>query len=116
MTAAEHDEVDVKAWSRELRGTEARLCPILNRGAARTGPALLDRADQMLRQGADGLAMWDWDSHLANPTYRLLAYHVGSKKGRQRLRKLWAKDWPVRQKLLTFDGVRVDRYHPGWNV
>jgi len=113
--SAKRMDIDVPAWRKELRGTRAALCPMLNRGSAKTGPELLKRAEQWLRQGVTGLTMWDWDN-LSVPAYRLLAANIGSREGRQRLHKLWKKDWPVRRQVLTFDGIAVDRYHPGWNV
>jgi hypothetical protein len=77
---------------------------------------MLDTAEKWLAQGADGVSMWDWDSHLAIPLYRQLAYHLGSAQGRKELRATFTGEWPIRHPLKTLDGITVDRFHPGWNV
>ncbi len=118
---AEKCAIDVKEWMPLVKNTATLLCPVLNRmtyepaGIIENLPTFLDRAENWLEEGAHGFSMWDLDCAVSLPLYRLLAYHVASKAGRQRLREL-GKDFYVRHALKTVDGITVDRYHPGWNV
>lgn len=113
--------IDVLEWARLLKGTRAKLCPILNRmtyepaGAIETPIKLLDRAEQWLSEGAHGLSIWDLDTNMIHPLYRRLAYNLASKDGRARLREIFAKG-VTRYAFKTMDGLAVDRYQPGWNV
>lgn len=113
--------IDVDAWLKIVRGSKTKLCPIANRmsyepaGIWETPKALLDRAEQWLAAGVDGLSYWDLDSAKMMPTMRALAYHVGSREGRRRIRAMVERG-PVYHELLSVDGLRLDRYHPGWNV
>jgi len=116
------EAVKVPEWVEVVKGTGTRLCPILNRmtyepaGIVEDLPMFLDRAEQWLREGADGFAVWDLDSAVASPVYRRLAYHVASGEGRRRLHEMLDSPWPIRYALKSLDGIRVDRYHPGWCV
>jgi len=118
---AEKCMIEVKKWIPVVKGTDTRLCPILNRmtyepaGIIETFATLLDRAEKWLKEGAHGLSIWDLDSSISLPIYLNLAYHVASKEGRRRLRKMIAH-WPVRHALKSVDDIVVDRFHPGWNV
>jgi uncharacterized lipoprotein YddW (UPF0748 family) len=113
--------IEVSEWLTELRGTKAKLCPILNRmtyepaGIFETPKAMLDRAEQWLKEGVSGFSFWDLDGYIAQPAFRRFAYNLGSKEGRARLRQ-FVEAGPVHHELKTFDGLAVDRYHPGWNV
>ena len=113
--------IEVKEWVTELRGSDTKLCPILNRmtyepaGIFETPKAMLDRAEEWLGLGVDGFSFWDLDGYVAQPAFRRFAYNLGSKEGRARLRQ-YIEAGPVYHELKTFDGLAVDRYHPGWNV
>lgn len=113
--------IRIPEWLAVVQGTSTQLCPILNRmtyepaGIYETPMGLLDRSEAWLREGVDGFAFWDLDGNLALPAFRRLACNLGSREGRARLRASFATG-PVRHALKTFDGLAVDRYHPGWNV
>lgn len=118
---AEPTPIPIHEWLTVVRGTSTRLCPILNRmtyepaGIFETPQGLLDRAEQWLQEGVHGFSFWDMDGMMALPTFRGLAYNVGSREGRARLRERVTQG-PTRHELLSMDGLRLDRYHPGWNV
>jgi hypothetical protein len=113
--------VKVPPWTAALRGTNALLCPVLNRmtyapaGQPETPRMILDRAERWLKEGADGFAVWDLDSNMVKPLYRRFACEIASAAGRRRLRAVFRR-WPRRQVINVLDGITVDRYHPGWNV
>jgi uncharacterized lipoprotein YddW (UPF0748 family) len=108
-------EIDVPAWRKVVAGTPAQLLPILNRASARSGADQLAKAERWLKEGVDGFSFWDLDGFMIYPEYRLLAYHLASREGRRRLKRVF-KDFPVRHRLDMIDGLAVDRFHPGWNV
>ena len=114
-------QIDVSEWAPVVQGTQTKLCPTLNRmtyepaGIFETPVGLLDRAEQWLKEGAHGFMVWDMDSALSLPTFRGIGYHIGSKEGRARFREIAAKG-ALMHELKSFDGLAVDRYHPGWNV
>jgi hypothetical protein len=113
--------IPVPEWLDALRGSGAKLCPTLNRmtyepaGIFETPLGMLDRAEEWLKLGVDGFSFWDMDSALSLPTFRGLGNNIGSREGRQRFREVAARG-PVYHEFTTFDGLRVDRYHPGWSV
>jgi uncharacterized lipoprotein YddW (UPF0748 family) len=113
--------IQVTEWVEAVRGTKAKLCPILNRmtyepaGIYETPKAMLDRAEQWLREGVDGFSFWDMDHYIAQPSFRRFAYNLGSKEGRARLRQ-FVETGPILHELKAVDGLVLDRYHPGWNL
>jgi len=113
--------INAPDWVPVVRGTNTKLCPILNRmtyepaGIFETPKAMLDRAEQWLKDGVDGFSFWDLDGYIAQPAFRRFAYNLGSKEGRARLRQ-FVEAGPIYHNLKMVDGLVVDRYHPGWNV
>jgi len=112
---AKYAAIEIPAWREVVADTSTLLCPIVNRAPDASGLALLERTEQWLREGVDGLSFWDLDSSLALPETRRFAYNIASAEGRDRLREIYATS-PVRYAFKSMDGLAVDRYHPGWNV
>lgn len=114
-------QIHVPEWVEVVRGTKTQLCPTINRmtyepsGIFETPLGLIDRAEQWLKEGVHGFMVWDMDSAFSLPTFRGIGYYIGSKEGRARFRSI-AERGPIVHELKEFDGLTVDRYHPGWNV
>jgi len=113
--------IEIQDWLKVTRATAVQLIPILNRmtyepaGIFETPLGLLDRAEQWLNAGVDGFSFWDLDGFISLPAFRRMAYNLGSREGRTRLRQI-VQAGQTKYDLKTLDGLAVDRYHPGWNV
>jgi hypothetical protein len=111
---AQAAEIDLPAWKPLTRETLTRLCPVLNTWRSEPAMTFLDRAEQWIAQGADGLASWDAQHKSLNPEFRHLMRNIASAEGRARVREILARG-PERFEMRSIGGVTVDRYPPGWN-
>lgn len=113
--------IDVPAWAETVKDTNTQVLPILNRmtyepaGIVEMPLTFVDRAHKWLAEGAHGFSYWDMDAFQQSPVPRRIAYNIASAEGRRRLREIFEAG-PIRHQFLSIDGLRVDRYHPGWNV